>query len=378
MSETITIPAAGGTIGAYLARPAQGSAPGVVLLGGTTPDAAMRQIADLLAEEGYVTLLPTLTQGDPALVLTEVAVAIGHLRGLDGVAGKVGVVGHAEGGLLAYLAAARTGADVAVGYAPAGVEDYLAEAAGLKAPVLLHLAGDGAETVLAAAKTAPMLRAYGYEGQAAGFAIPGDAAYDLPADTMAWTRTLATLKGVMGPVFDIEELWDLHTYHEFATRDVGATMDTMVPEPHVNHVPTMTGGTGNAEMRRFYGYHFVNSNPEDTRLIPMSRTIGADRVVDEMLFCFTHTCEIDWMLPGVAPTGRYVEIPLVGIVAFRGNKLLSEHIYWDQASVLVQVGLLDPAGLPVSGHEQAEKFMDVTRPSNTLMAAWATSADKPI
>ena len=76
--------------------------------------------------------------------------------------------------------------------------------------------------------------------------------------------------------------------------------------------------------------------------MPISRTVGADRVVDEMLFCFTHDIEIDWMLPGVAPTGRYVEIPLVAIVRFRGDKLYNEHIYWDQASVLVQIGLLDP------------------------------------
>jgi len=101
-------------------------------------------------------------------------------------------------------------------------------------------------------------------------------------------------------------------------------------------------------------------------------------VVDEMLFCFTHTREIDWMLPGVAPTGRYVEIPLVAIVSFRADKLYNEHIYWDQASVLVQIGKLDPAALPVAGIETARKLVDKTLPSNTLMAAWANSEGKPV
>jgi carboxymethylenebutenolidase len=99
--------------------------------------------------------------------------------------------------------------------------------------------------------------------------------------------------------------------------------------------------------------------------------------VDEMLFCFTHTREIDWMLPGVAPTGKYVEVPLVAIVCFRGNKLYNEHIYWDQASVLVQIGKLDSAALPVAGIESARKLVDKTLPSNTLMSAWANSEGRP-
>jgi carboxymethylenebutenolidase len=93
-----------------------------------------------------------------------------------------------------------------------------------------------------------------------------------------------------------------------------------------------------------------------------------------MLFCFTHDIEIDWMLPGVPPTGKYVEIPLVAIVRFRGDKLYNEHIYWDQASVLVQIGLLDTALLPVAGVATAKKLVDETLPSNTLMARWAESA----
>jgi len=138
----------------------------------------------------------------------------------------------------------------------------------------------------------------------------------------------------------------------------------------------MTGGVGAKQLSRFYQWHFVNANPDDTKLIPISRTIGSTSLVDEMLFCFTHDIEIDWMLPGVAPTGKYVEIPLVAIVRFRGDKLYNEHIYWDQASVLVQIGLLDPAVLPVAGVATAKKLVDETLPSNTLMARWAESAPR--
>ncbi len=177
---------------------------------------------------------------------------------------------------------------------------------------------------------------------------------------------------------DLAALWDEHCRFEFETRDVDATMATMVESPYVNHIPTMTGGVGHDQLKRFYKYHFIGANPPDTTLKTVSRTVGADSVVDEMLFSFTHTHEIDWMLPGVAPTGRRVEIPLVAIAQFRDGKLAHEHIYWDQASVLVQIGLLEPGKLPVTGVVQARKLTDQSLPSNELMTNWPTSAAKPI
>jgi carboxymethylenebutenolidase len=107
----------------------------------------------------------------------------------------------------------------------------------------------------------------------------------------------------------------------------------------------------------------------------LSRTIGADRMVDEFILNFTHDREIDWLLPNVKPTGKKVQIPMVVIVTFRGDKLYNEHIYWDQASVLVQVGLLDPKLVPaVAGAEEAEKLRDPQLPSNKMMSRWLTSA----
>jgi len=177
---------------------------------------------------------------------------------------------------------------------------------------------------------------------------------------------------------DLVAVWEAHCRYEFETRDVDGTMATMVAEPYVNHIPTMTGGVGHSQLKRFYKYHFIGGNPADTELAPISRTVGADQIVDEMLFKFTHTSEVDWILPGVKPTGRRVEIPLVAIVRFVDGKIAHEHIYWDQASVLVQVGLLEPAGLPVAGVEIARKVVDNTLPSNELMTRWESSAGKPI
>jgi carboxymethylenebutenolidase len=208
--------------------------------------------------------------------------------------------------------------------------------------------------------------------------IPARRVFGAGFQAMLLSSSPAHGRRIAMPTADLAALWEAHCRHEFETRDVDATMATMVARPYVNHVPTMTGGVGHDQLKRFYKYHFIGGNPADTALKPISRTVGADQIVDEMLFCFTHTSEIDWMLPGVPPTGRRVEIPLVAIVRFEGDKVAHEHIYWDQASVLVQVGLLDSKGLPVGGIETARKVADNALPSNALMTRWPSSADKPI
>jgi carboxymethylenebutenolidase len=172
---------------------------------------------------------------------------------------------------------------------------------------------------------------------------------------------------------DLVALWEEHCRCEFETRDADATMATMVPQPYVNHVPTMTGGVGQRQLKRFYARYFIPVNPPDFRLKPISRTVGADAIVDEFIVYFTHTTEMDWLLPGIPPTGRAVEIPTVAIVKFEGDKVAHEHIYWDQASLLVQIGLLDPRGLPVAGAETARKLLDESLPSNGLMERWRES-----
>jgi carboxymethylenebutenolidase len=165
----------------------------------------------------------------------------------------------------------------------------------------------------------------------------------------------------------LNDLWEEHIRGEFLTKDPSATLETMVPDAYVNHIPVLTGGVGRDQLKEFYANHFIPKMPPDTEIVPISRTIGSDRLVDEFIVRFTHSIEMDWILPGIAATGRRVECATVAIVQFRGDKLYSEHIYWDQASVLVQLGLLDPSRLPIAGVETARKLADPHVPSNELM-----------
>jgi carboxymethylenebutenolidase len=403
----VTIKAAdGGEFKAYTAKPAQGSGPGLLVIQEIFGvNQHIRDICDYYAEEGYVTIAPDifwrmepgveLGQSDEDMQrafgfygkfdvekgMADIAETLKALRALPECKGKVGSVGYCLGGFLSYLTACRADVDLAVCYYGVGIEKALGEAKNLKTPVVMHFAELDQYASPAAVqqirehfKGRPEIEIYNYPGTDHAFNRLGGMHYDKPAAMMAYSRSLAAFRRVMGPHYDLSALWDAHTMHEFGTRDVDATMKTMVAEPYVNHIPTMTGGVGHDHLKRFYKHHFIPKCPKDTHLVPISRTIGADRVVDEMLFCFTHDMEIDWMLPGVPPSGKYVEIPLVAIVNFRGDKLYHEHIYWDQASVLVQIGKLDPKNLPVAGIETAKKLVDEKLPSNTLMKNWAQSA----
>jgi carboxymethylenebutenolidase len=405
--ELIAIDAAnGGRFGGYLAVPAAGSGPGLVLLPTAFGlDRFMREQADLYAAEGYVTLcsdlywriapgldlgqneadrqrmLELLDRFDRAAAIADVAATVETLRRRPDCTGKIGAVGFCLGGGLAYRAAALPGVDCAVAYCGVGIEDELELFGRIGCPMALHFAENddyvpaaAVARIKQAAAARPDIQVYTYPGARHGFVRPDGGDFDKPAAGLAHSRSIALLRRVMGPRYDLEELWEAHVRYEFETRDVTATMATMVAEPYVNHIPVMTGGVGARDLARFYANHFIPRLPKDTTIVPISRTVGADRIVDEMLTTFTHDVEIDWMLPGVPPTGRRVEIPIVAIVGFRGDKLYHEHIYWDQASVLVQIGILDPAGLPVAGAETAKKLIDETLPSNTLMKRWAESA----
>lgn len=394
------------TFSGYLALPASGKGPGVVIgqeIFGV--NANMRAVADFYAEEGYVALVPDLfwrlqpgvdlgyTEADFAVAIdlfqrldvdkavTDIDASLNALRALPEVEGAgLGYVGFCMGGKLAWLTATRTNVACAVGYYGMGIEHLLHESENLKGRLVLHFAeNDGYCDASARARISQHLagndkaEVYVYPGVDHAFARAGSSHYNKPASLMAHERSIAALKREIGPHFDLSALWEEHIRHEFDTRDVPATMATMVAEPYVNHIPTMTGGVGAKELSRFYQHHFVHGNPPDMKLIPISRTIGALQIVDEFIMCFTHSTEIDWMLPNVAPTGKYVEIPMLGVIKFRGDKLYHEHIYWDQASVLVQIGLLNPEGLPVAGVETARKLLDEQLPSNTLMGRWTQS-----
>ncbi|MGH7915028.1 MAG: dienelactone hydrolase family protein, partial [Candidatus Binataceae bacterium] len=297
--------------------------------------------------------------------------------------GMVGAIGFCLGGMLAYLTAARCNVEVAVSYYGVGIEKRLNEAGAVRCPMVLHF-GELDQFVPASARDAVAavfeerddIEVYVYPGADHGFNNPARPSYDRFAASLAHSRTIGMLRDAIGPRFDLSALWERHADLEFKYHDAEGTMTTMVDRPYVNHVPTMTGGVGQQELYRFYKNHFIPKLPKDLKIIPVSRTVGPDRLVDEILFCFTHDTEIDFLLPGIPPTGKYVEIPTVAIVQFRGGKLMHEHIHWDQATALVQLGLLDSKSLPAAGRETAHKLMDETQPSNTLMKRWKESAPK--
>jgi carboxymethylenebutenolidase len=410
MSKTVSVTAAdGGIFNAYLALPeAGGRGPGLVLLQEIFGvNRHLRELADRYAEEGYVTIAPDLFwriepgvelgyseseikaafdyygRFDPDQAVKDIADTVRALRATAECNGKVGAIGFCLGGMLAYLTAARCNIEAAVSYYGVGIEKRLNETGAVRCPMVLHFGeldqfvpAAARDAVAAAFKERDDVELYVYPGADHAFNNPVRPAYDRFAASLAHSRTLGVLRHAIGPRFDLSALWERHADLEFKYHDAEGTMATMVERPYVNHVPTMTGGVGQQELFRFYKNHFIPKLPRDLKMIPVSRTVGPDRVVDEFLFCFTHDIEIDFLLPGIAPTGKYVEIPTVAIVQFRGGKLVHEHIHWDQATALVQLGLLDPENLPTAGSETAEKLVDETRPSHTLMRRWKESEQK--
>jgi carboxymethylenebutenolidase len=365
---------------AYFAVPEAASGPGLVIFHDIADhDRELCELSEFYAAEGYVVLCPEAFA--VAKGAEDVVASVAALRSRGECTGKVGALGFGLGGKLACLAAAEAGVDCAISYYGFGIDFGLNPVSRIACPLVVHVAEkdpaippEAVTRIKQAFSSRADVAIYEYPGATPGFDRKSSPNYDRASAGLAHSRSIALLRQVVGPHYDLEALWEQHTTYEFVKRDVAATMQTMVTEPYVNHIPVMTGGVGQRDLSRFYAHHFIPKCPADIKLVPISRTIGADRLVDEMLVCFTHDVEIDWMLPGVPPTGRYVEVPTVAIVNFRGDKLYHEHIYWDQASVLVQIGLLDPKGLPVAGVESAKKLLDETRPSNTLMQCWAESA----
>ena len=166
------------------------------------------------------------------------------------------------------------------------------------------------------------------------------------------------------------DLWEAHTAAEFELKDADAAIATMTENPTLVHVPVGTGATGKEPLRKFYREIFIPQNPPDFDTQLLTRTVGKDRIIDEFIVRFTHTIRMDWFAPGIEPTGRSIAVPHVGVIAFEGGKMASEHIYWDQATVLVQMGLLG-SDLPVMGGEQCDRLLDENAPANELIARFA-------
>jgi carboxymethylenebutenolidase len=164
----------------------------------------------------------------------------------------------------------------------------------------------------------------------------------------------------------MNSLWDAHVASEFTHKDTDATLATMTDDPRVTIVPIMIGGQGREEMRAFYSKHFLNQIPPDMEVVVVSRTTGEARVVDELVLRFTHSMTMDWVLPGVPATGKRIEIAMVVVVHVEGGKIASENVYWDNAAVLRQAGLLPDPKLPVVGAESARNMLE-PGPLNALL-----------
>jgi len=165
----------------------------------------------------------------------------------------------------------------------------------------------------------------------------------------------------------LDDIWNEHLRAEFSAYSTDETVATMVANPRNHLVPVMIGGDGKEEVYKFYAEYCLSQIPADFEVVPVSRTIGQGRLVDEVVVRFTHTIPMDWMLPGIPPTGKRVEVALVVVVQFDGDKMAHEHIYWDQASVLVQLGLLQSGGLPVVGADGARSVLDQSIRLNELI-----------
>jgi carboxymethylenebutenolidase len=383
----VAIVAADGTrFAACRVAPRSGVGPALLILHGAGGlDGSAVASCERFADEGYAVLGPDLSRhfDGNAFALTAALADIAAARPALGPYLETGArwaaVAFGAGASVGLRLAAHGAIDALAVYEPLAVVD---EDSAVACPVTAHLAADCASSVRAAferfAAGHAHRRVYFYDGLSPGFADPSRPGFDRHAAAVAHSRTLAAIRPTIGPHYDLARLFQEHLKHEFVTHDPHATMATMVAEPYVNHVPTLTGGFGHDMLKRFYTYHFIPKLPHDRRSVVLSETVGPDTVVLELVTRFRHTVEIDYLLPGIPPSGKTLEIPTVIVAKFRGDKLYHEHIYWDQASLLVQLGLVDPQGLPVAGAEQAHKMLDQSRRANDLMARWRDSDGKPI
>lgn len=366
-----------GAIDAAIHQPAAETGPGMVLVpGGPGITDDLLAFAAYLAEDGYV----VMTVDSAKAGIEALRQAVLELAPLLDESAEIGIIGLGKGGVLALEAASGLDLAVAVLYDPIDIDKGDPSIAELTCPVIIHLSEDSAGVDILAQVALPEadLRLHHYANCQRAFAIKGHDNYSKWPARISYSRTLGMLRRALGPHYDLAGLLFEHLRYEFETKDADATMGTMVDAPYVNHIPTMTGGVGHDLLKRFYKYHFIPQQPNDRDNVILSETVGADTVVLEILNRFTHDKVIDHMLPGIEPTGKYVEFPVVVVAKFRGNQLYHEHIYWDQASLLKQLGVLDTGDLPVPGIEAAKKLIDETLPSNELMGNWAESEGKPI
>ncbi|KAF8165100.1 hypothetical protein B0H34DRAFT_687780 [Crassisporium funariophilum] len=325
----------------------RGTGPGIIIFLPSLDSAPTKSLdpdpLNKWAEEGFAVVAVTASDNIPQ-ALSHAVGALQALKEVD-IKNKFAIIVYDPALIYAVSEAAVQEPSVA---ALIGYGSFAAPSCSI--PILLHLTANAPRPANAPSQATT---SHSYNTTSAFFVLPQAAKYDPSAAALAHSRSLVFLrKWLGGPLFDLEAIWDEHTYFEFQARSVAQTMGTMVAEPYVNHVPTMTGGVGRENLTAFYRDHFIFSNPEDATLQVVSRTVGSDRVVDEFVYHFTHDRTVDWLLPGVPPTGKKLSIPMIAVVNIRGDRIYNEHIWWDQATALKQAGIL-PTHLPFSGPQAA-------------------------
>ncbi|CAG8524969.1 273_t:CDS:2 [Paraglomus occultum] len=343
---------------ACLHSPAE-PAPGLILLSeqlNISP--SIEAEADELCQDGFTVLVPDLSEisgQDKIMLYLSCAFEV-----LEDVVGKcgVGIIGKGIGADYALEFASCKRLLCGVGYLPTNDSIVEKRIEDVSIPFALHLSQSAPQRLLDHCKSLSHVKVYTYPLAKSEDPDTETLLLDQAHKDLAYNRSLSLLKTATRKKYDLSLLWDQHCHFEFEEKDVKKTLETMVDEPYVNHIPTMTGGSGKKALTEFYTHHFIPCNPPSTKITPITRSVTPTRVVDEFIFSFTHTCEMDWMLPGIAPTNKHVEIPMVAIVEFHGDKIACERIYWDQASVLAQLGIIEKIDKVIRGREQADKVVE--------------------
>lgn len=370
----------------YLALPDAGKGPGLLLIQeifGVNDH--IKWVADMYAEQGYVVLAPDLfhrlapdlslgyegkdreealeyyRRFDEEQGLSDLCDAAEYLCSRQEQTGGVAALGFCLGGKLAFRLAARTTLSAVVSYYGGGLVNHLNEASETRCPMLFHLAEndqsiphDAVEKILTVMTSRPGCRVYIYDNASHGFNCDMRSSYHQRSALLSQERTARFLTERIGPRINIEEAWENHLYAVYCGRNVDLILETMTADAVVTIIPTLTGGQGHPELRKFYEDMIV-AHSGDGELHNLSRTVGTNSIVDELLLNITHDRPIEFLLPGVKPTNSYIQIPICFSVSFRGDKLARARAYFDLASLMKQTGLTE-ADLAVWGREETKKL----------------------
>ncbi len=155
-------------------------------------------------------------------------------------------------------------------------------------------------------------------------------------------RSVGVTQAIAHFMRELERAWDAHLDALLVRRDLVAALRPLAAEPSLVHIPAMAGAAGRQAVERFYADQVLPHLPGDLALSRISRTVDRWRLVDETMVSFTHDRELPWLLPGVEPTFRRAEVLAIAIVGFDRERIGSQRILWDHATLAAQLGIVHP------------------------------------